>query len=73
MTNALPDISRLSRDERLQLLEILWASFEEHPRELPLTEAQRSELDSRVEAMNRDNELGLPWEEVVSRIRDKKK
>lgn len=73
MTNALPDISRLSKDERLSLMERLWESFEEHPEDLPLTETQRDELDRRVEAMEKDGDPGIPWDQVVQRIRDKRK
>jgi len=65
------DISRLSLDERLRLLETLWESFEARPEDLPLTDAQREELDRRAEAMDRDGSLGTPWQEVVHRVRDR--
>jgi putative addiction module component (TIGR02574 family) len=35
-----------------------------------LTEAQRQELDRRIEEMDRDTNPGIPWEEVVNQIRN---
>jgi putative addiction module component (TIGR02574 family) len=63
------DISRLSKDERLKLIEELWDSLTTAPGDLALTEAQRDELDRRLDEMDRDDVLGIPWNEVVSQIR----
>ncbi len=72
MANALPEINHLSKDERLSLMERLWESFERHSEDLPLTDTQRDELDRRVEAMEKDGDPGIPWEQVVQKIRDKR-
>jgi putative addiction module component (TIGR02574 family) len=66
-------IELLSSDERLNLLERLWDSLSETPAEVPLTEAQRAELDCRSDALDRDvakgHALGVPWDEVVRQLR----
>lgn len=62
------DITSLSRQERLALLEELWDSLD--PSDLPLTTAQRDELDRRLEEMESDPGAGIPWEQVFQRIRD---
>lgn len=67
------DISNLTTEERLGLLEKLWESFEAHPESLPLTDSQREELDRRIEDMERDGSIGIPREEVVRRIKSKSK
>ena len=61
----------LSRDERLELIEQLCDSFAGTPRELALTDAQRNELDRRLDEMDRDGTLGIPWDEVVRQIRER--
>jgi putative addiction module component (TIGR02574 family) len=35
-----------------------------------LTEAQRSELDRRLDDMDADNTLGIPWDQVLKQIRE---
>ncbi len=48
------DITRLSPAERLELLEQLWDSLSATPNALPLTEAQREELDRRLDDLDRE-------------------
>ena len=66
-------IESLSKDERLDLLERLWDSLSATPDEVPVTQAQRAELDRRSAALDRDVEkrraLGVPWDEVVRQLR----
>jgi putative addiction module component (TIGR02574 family) len=62
-------ITELTTDERLDLIEELWESLNEPSTVLELTGAQRQELDRRVEEMDRDESLGIPWETVMSQIR----
>lgn len=66
------DISHLSTDERLALIEELWDSVAAKPGELSLTDAQRTELDRRLDEMDRDDTLGMPWDEAISQIRGRK-
>ena len=65
------DINRLSRDERLDLIQELWDSLAPTQDELALTEAQRNELDRRLDEMDRDNTLGIPWDQVLIQIRER--
>lgn len=62
------DIEELNIAERLQLLEDIWDSIAATPAELPVTQAQRDELDRRLEAHHQDPRGGASWEEVKTRI-----
>ena len=66
-------IESLSRDERLELLEKLWDSLSEAPGDVPVTAAQRAELERRSDALDQDaakgRVLGVPWDEVVRQLR----
>jgi len=62
------DVLELSLPERIQLVEDIWDSIAAIPQPLPLTEAQRSELDRRLEDYRQHPEHGSPWEEVKARI-----
>ena len=63
------DISKLSPEERLDLIEELWDSLSTDPWRIPLTEAQADDLDRRLAEMEQDDSLGIPWETVLARIR----
>ena len=69
------DIEKLSPDERLELLEELWDSLRKEPSSVPLTTAQQEELDRRLDDLEADIEsgapLGIPWNEVLQRIRNR--
>jgi len=63
------DITNLTPAERLQLVEELWVSLCDTPEAVPLTEGQRAELDRRLDDLEREGPNGIPWDEVVRRIR----
>lgn len=63
------DIEHLSTEERLELLERLWDSLAQTPENIPLTDAQREELDRRLDDLDRDGPIGIPWDEVLRRIK----
>ena len=65
------DIANLSAEERLRLLEELWESLSATPEAIPLTNAQSEELDRRLDELDRDGPLGIPWEEVLRPIRSR--
>ena len=65
---SLADILSLSVDERIHLVEDIWESIAEVPEAVPLSQAQREELDRRLEEYHRDPEAGSPWEDVKSRL-----
>jgi putative addiction module component (TIGR02574 family) len=63
------DVSSLWAEGRLRLLERLWDSLADTPDAVPITPAQRSELDRRLDELDRDGPVGIPWNEVLLRIR----
>jgi putative addiction module component (TIGR02574 family) len=65
----LAEILKLPVAERILLVEDIWDSIAAVPEALPLTEAQRRELDRRLEAYHRNPEIGSPWEEIKDRVR----
>jgi putative addiction module component (TIGR02574 family) len=69
-TNPHFDFSHLTPAERIELAQDLWDSLEpeEIAEALPLTEAQKAELDRRLEDLERDPDAGIPWEQVRAEI-----
>jgi putative addiction module component (TIGR02574 family) len=63
------DIASLSFEERLRLLDELWESLSRTPQAIPLTATQREELDRRLDGLDREGPVGIPWDEVLGRIR----
>jgi putative addiction module component (TIGR02574 family) len=53
------ELSRLTPPERLALISELWDSLESD--QLPLTAAQRTELDRRLETLDDDRRQGISW------------
>ena len=51
------DVKQLSAEERLILIEQIWDSLEAEA--VPVTAAQKAELDRRIEEMDRDDERGI--------------
>lgn len=68
----LADVLELSVPERIQLVEDIWDSIAAIPQSVPLTEAQRTELDRRLEDCRLHPEDGSPWEQVRKRILDQR-
>jgi len=58
-------IERLSVEERISLVEEIWDSIAE---ETPLTEAQRLELDRRLQDHKANPEDVVPWDVVKASI-----
>ena len=67
---ATPAVSfdHLTVEERLELLDRLWDSLVDTPERIPLTDAQKEELDRRLDDFERDPSIGIPWDEVRKRI-----
>jgi putative addiction module component (TIGR02574 family) len=53
------ELVRLTPPERLALISQLWDSLEDD--QLPLTAAQRVELDSRLATLDQDRRDGITW------------
>jgi putative addiction module component (TIGR02574 family) len=65
---SISDVLELSPAERLQLVEEIWDSIASVPESVEVTEAQRQELDRRLEAFRADPTAGDPWEVIKARI-----
>jgi len=65
------DIEKVSPEGRLELLEQLWGSLSEMSEAVPVTDAQREELDRRLDDLDREGPVGIPWNEVLDRIRSR--
>ncbi len=61
------DITDLTPQQRLELIEQLWDSLT--PDEVPLTPAQSAELQRRLDRLDREGVSGRSWDEVERRIR----
>jgi putative addiction module component (TIGR02574 family) len=64
------DIDILTQAERLQLIDELWESLSATPEAIPLTDAQRRELDRRLDELDAGESAGIPWQQVLDRIRN---
>jgi putative addiction module component (TIGR02574 family) len=62
------DIQALSPAQRLELIELLWDSLSSTPEAIPFTDAQRAELDRRLDELDREGPIGIPAEEVLARL-----
>ncbi|MGO9570184.1 MAG: addiction module protein [Desulfomonilaceae bacterium] len=62
------EIRQLSVAERLLLVQEIWDSIVADQESLPITEAQRDELDRRLEAYRTAPQEGASWEEVKNRV-----
>lgn len=71
-TIRLEDIFQLSVAERLDLVQKIWDSIAASPEALPLTEAQRTELDRRLHAHLQNPEDVETWDDVKDKIRQRK-
>jgi putative addiction module component (TIGR02574 family) len=69
MSTQLSDILRLTIAERIQLAEDIWDSVAAFPEAIPLTEAQKEELDRRLEAYAQNPNGGISWEELKDKLR----
>ena len=61
-------IDRLSRDDRLALVQEIWDSVAAEGG-LLLTDAQRRELERRADEDDADPDGGIPWEDVKAQAR----
>jgi putative addiction module component (TIGR02574 family) len=64
----LKQIATLPRNEQLDLAEAIWDGLVAQGDTLPLSDAQRDELDRRLDAMAREPGATLSWDEVRARV-----
>jgi putative addiction module component (TIGR02574 family) len=62
MSDFRSQIENLSAAEKVELLDAVWESLEADA--LPLTEAQRAELDNRIARHEQNPSDVIPWEQV---------
>jgi len=65
------NLSKLSVAERIQLAEDLWDSIAADTDDLPLTDAQKAELDCRLADLERNPDAGESWDVVRARIENR--
>ena len=61
-------ILKIPIEEKLRLIETIWDSIAADPSAVPLTDAQREQLDRRLDDLERDGPSGLPAEEVLAKL-----
>ena len=66
------DILSLSIAQRIELVADIWDSIAEVPEAVALTDAQKAELDRRLDAYHQDPTAGSPWPVVRDRIARRK-
>jgi putative addiction module component (TIGR02574 family) len=69
MSTELKDILEMSVAERIQLVEDIWDSIAAVPDSLSLTDAERLELDRRLEAYTLNPTEGISWDELKKKVR----
>ncbi len=69
MTLSEREIETLSVEERLSLIERVWDSLSETSTHIPLTDSQREELDRRIDELEQEGPVGVPWEDLPDEIR----
>jgi putative addiction module component (TIGR02574 family) len=64
-------ILKLPIEDRIRLVEDIWDSIADDQSVLDLSEAQRMELDKRLDAIEKDGEIGREASEVIAEIRSR--
>jgi putative addiction module component (TIGR02574 family) len=69
MSTQLSEILQLTIAERIQLAEDIWDSVAAFPEAIPLTDAQKEELDHRLQAYAENPNEGISWDELKHKLR----
>ena len=70
MSELIPELARLSPRQRLDLIEALWESLDD--KDVPVTEAQRAELDRRIAGFEQDREQSISWDQLSAELRQRR-
>ena len=62
------EVLEMDVPERIKLAQAIWDSIAEVPEAVPLSEADRAEIDRRLEAYYRDPKAGKPWSDVKAKL-----
>lgn len=60
-------VAKLSVDERMRLIEMIWSSFA--PDDLPVPDWHQDVIEQRLKRMRSDPRPGTPWSEVREELR----
>ena len=60
------DMSKLTPDEKLDLIDELWESL--GPDDFAVSDHLRAELDRRLDRLDREGVHGVPWEKVRAKM-----
>ncbi len=66
-------IDRLTRDQRIALVQEIWATIAAEPYQPLLTDAQRQELERRVAEDDANPDDVIPWEQVKAQALSRSK
>jgi putative addiction module component (TIGR02574 family) len=66
----LNQIKAMPVEDRIDLVQAIWASIDEEQANAGLTEAQKEELVRRVQDLNSHPENVLTWDQIKARILD---
>jgi putative addiction module component (TIGR02574 family) len=69
MSDPAKDLHSMTSEEKLRLLEELWEELSQNPDSIPLTKAQQEELDRRINELDSGDTRGIPWDDVLARLR----
>jgi putative addiction module component (TIGR02574 family) len=60
------DLSKLTAEEKLELIDDLWRSIS--PDDLPLGAELRAELDRRLDRFEREGSIDIDWEDALAEM-----
>lgn len=69
MNSKLEELKKLPVDERIELVQDLWDTIAQDQIALPVTRAQKDELDRRLASYKTDGALEESKDEVIASIR----
>jgi putative addiction module component (TIGR02574 family) len=64
----IPEIKKLSIAERIIIAEQIWDTIVADQESLQVTEAQKDELDRRIDAYHASPEEGNSWESIKNKL-----
>ena len=70
MTDLAPRLARLSPRQRLDLIESVWEGLDE--KDVPVTDAQRAELDRMIAGFDQDAAESIPWDQLRAELRQRR-
>ena len=67
----MPEIQKLTKEEKLQLVEDLWDAIAAMPDDVPVSDEERTLLDQRFEAHSKSPEHALTLEDFKKRLAER--